>query len=152
MFQEPTGLPPKREIQHEIHLHQDCPVPNIGMYRFSIMENAEIKRQIKDLLDKGFIRPNTSPCGSQIVLIPKKDGTWHMCVDFRALNKITVKNRYPLPRIDDLLDQPKDAKYFTKLDLHSGYHQVRIIESNIWKTSFNTKQGLFEWLAMSFGL
>eukprot|EP00253_Pinus_taeda_P017387 PITA_17387 len=152
MFQEPTGLPPKREIQHEIHLHPDCHVPNIGMYCMSIMENAEIKKQIKDVLDKGFIRPSTSPCGSSIVLIPKKDGTWRMCVDFRALNKITVKNRYPLPRIDDLLDQLKDARYFTKLDLRSGYHQVRIKESDIWKTAFKTKQGLFEWLVMPFGL
>eukprot|EP00253_Pinus_taeda_P010474 PITA_10474 len=126
MFQEPTGLPPKREIQHEIHLHPDCPLPNIVMYRMSIMENAEIKNQIKNLLDKGFIRPSTSPCGSLIVPIPKKDGTWRMCVDFRALNKITVKNRYPLPRIDDFLDQLKHARYFTKLDLRSGYHQVRI--------------------------
>jgi len=104
MFKEMTGLPPKREIQHEIHLHQDCPLPNIDMYHLSIMENVEIKRQIKYLLDKGFIRPSTSPCGSPIVLIPKKDGTWHMCVDFMELNKIMVKNSYPLPRIDDLLD------------------------------------------------
>jgi hypothetical protein len=152
MFQEPTGLPPKREIQHEIHLHQDCPLPNIGMYHLSIMKNDEIKRQIKELLDKGFIRPSALPCGSLIVLIPKKDGTWRMCVDFRALNKITIKNHYPLPRIDDLLDQLKDAKYFTKLDLRSGYHQVRIAESDIWKTTFKTKQGLFEWLVMPFGL
>ena len=88
------------------------------------MENAEIKRQIKDLLEKGFIIPSTSPCGSPIVLIPKKDGTWRMCVDFRALKKITVKNRYPLPRIDDLLDQLQQEKYFTMLDLKSGYHRV----------------------------
>ena len=139
MFQEPTSLPPKREIQHEIQLHQDCPLPNIGMYRMSIMENAEIKRKIKELLEKGFVRPRTSPCGSPIVLIPNKDGTWRMCVDFRALNKIMVKNRYPLPRIDDLLDQLKDAKYFTKLDFRSGYHHVRITESDIWKTTFKTK-------------
>ena len=85
-------MPPKREIQHEIQLQQDCPLPNIGMYRMLIIENVEIKRQIKDLLEKGLIRRSTSPCGSPIVPIPKKNGTWHMCVDLRYLNKITVKN------------------------------------------------------------
>jgi hypothetical protein len=97
MFQEPKGFPPKRGIQHEIQLQQDCPLPNIGMYKMSVMENVEIKKQIQELLDKGVIKPRTSPCGSPIVLVPKKDGTWHMCVDFRALNKIMVKNCYPLP-------------------------------------------------------
>jgi hypothetical protein len=87
------------------------------MYRMSVMDNAEIKKQIQELLDKGVIVPRTSPCGSPIVLVPKKYGTWRMCFDFRALNKITVKNHYPLPRIDDLLDQLKDAKYFTNLTL-----------------------------------
>ena len=95
------------------------------------MENAKIKRQIKDVLDKGLIRPSTSPCVSPIVLIWKKYGTWNMCVDFRALNMITVKNRYPLPRIDDFLYQPKEENYFTKLDLRRGYHQVRIAKSDI---------------------
>jgi hypothetical protein len=152
IFQEPTGLPPKREIQHEIQLQQDAPLPNIGMYRLSVLENAEIKKQVQELLDKGVIRPSTSPCGSPIVMVPKKDGMWRMCVDFRALNKIMVKNCYPLPRIDDLLDQLKNAIYFTKLDLRSGYHQLRIVEGDIWKTTFKTKQGLFEWLVMPFGL
>ena len=152
MFQEPKGLPPKRGIQHEIQLQQDCPLPNIGMYKMSVMESIEIKNQIQELLNKGIIRPSSSPCGSPIVLVPKKDRTWRMCVDFRALNKITVKNHYSLPRIDDLLDQFKDAKYFTKLDLRSGYHQIRIAEGDIWKTTFKTKQGLFEWLVMPFGL
>jgi hypothetical protein len=152
MFKEPKGLPPKRGIQHEIQLQQDCPLPNIGMYRMSVMENAEIKKQIQELLDKGVIVPSSSPCGSPIVLVPKKDGTWRMCVDFRALKKITVKNRYPLPRIDDLLDQLKDAKYFTKLYLRSGYHHIRIAEGDTWKEAFKTKQGLFEWMVMPFGL
>jgi hypothetical protein len=152
MFQEPKGLPPKKGIQHEIQLQQDRPLPNIGVYMMSVMENAEIKKQIQEFLDKEVIMPSTSPCGSPIVLVPNKDGTWCMCVDFKSLNKIMVKNRYPLPRIDDLLDQLKDAKYFTKLDLRSGYHQIRIAEGDTWKTTFKTKQGLFEWMVMPFGI
>jgi hypothetical protein len=145
-------LPLKRGIQHEIQLQQDCPLPNIGMYGMLVMDNVEIKKQIQELLDKGFIMPNTSSCGSPVVLVPKKDGTCRMCVDFIALNKITVNNCYPLPRIDDFLDQLKDAKYFTKLYLRSGYHQIMIVEGDTWKTTFKTKQGLFEWMVMPFGL
>ena len=88
------------------------------------------------MLEKWVIRPSTSPCGSPIVLVPKKDGTWRMCMDFRALNKIMLKNHYPLPRIADFLDQLKDVVYFTKLDLRSGYHQIEIVEGDIWKTAF----------------
>lgn len=152
LFQEPKGLPPKREIVHDIILQQDAPLPNIGMYRLSALENAEIKKQVQELLEKGFIRPSTSPCGSPIVLVRKKDGSWRMCIDYRALNKITIKNRYPLPHIDDLLDQLKEVFYFSKLDLHSGYHQVRVAKQDAWKTAFKTKQGLYEWLVMPFGL
>jgi len=122
------------------------------MYRLSALENAEIKKQIQELLDKGFIRPSTSPCGSPIVLGRKKDGSWRMCIDYRALNKIMIKNSYPLPCIDDLLDQLKEVVYFSKLDLRSGYHQVRVLEQDAWKTAFKTKQGLYEWLIMPFGL
>ena len=109
-------------------MQQDAPLPNIGMYRLSALENVEIKKQVQELLDQGFIRPSTSSCGSPIVLVRKKDGSWRMCIDFRALNKITIKYRYPLPHIDDLLDQLKDAVYFSKLDLRSGYHQIRVAE------------------------
>eukprot|EP00253_Pinus_taeda_P025207 PITA_25207 len=152
LFQEPKGLPPKKEIVHDIILQQDVSLPNIGMYRLSALENAEIKKQVQELLKKGFIRPNTSPCGPPIVLVRKKDGLWRMCIDYRALNKIKIKNRYPLPRIDDLLDQLKEAVYFTKLDFHSGYHQVGVAEQDAWKTAFKTKQGLYEWLVMPFSL
>ena len=139
LFQDPKGLPPKREIQHEIHLQQDVPLPKIAMYRMSVMQNEEIKKQVQELIEKGVIRPSTSPCGSPIVLVPKKDGSWRMCINYRALNKITIKNRYPLPRIDDFLDQLKHATYFTKLDLRSGYHQIRVAEHDAWKTTFKTK-------------
>jgi hypothetical protein len=122
------------------------------MYRMSVTENVEIKKKIQEFLNKGVILPSTSPFGSPIVLVPNKYGTWCMCVDFRALNNIMVKNSYPLPRIDDLLDQLKDYKYFTKLDLRSGYHQIRIVEGDTWKTTFKTKQGLFEWMVIPFGL
>jgi len=118
----------------------------------SALENAEIKKQVQELLEKGFIKPSTSPCGSPIVLVRKKDGSWRMCIDYRALHKITIKNRYPLPRIDEILDQLKEAIYFMKLDLHSGYHQVKVAEQDAWKTAFKTKQGLYEWLVMPFGL
>jgi hypothetical protein len=139
IFQEPDGLPPKREIQYEIHLQQDSPLPNVGMYRMSVLEMTEIKKKVHGLLDQGVIMPISSPCGSMIMMVPKKDGTWRICVNYRALKKIMVKNQYPLPRIDDLLHQLKNAIYFTELDLHSGYHQIRVVEHDAWKTSFKTK-------------
>jgi hypothetical protein len=89
----------------EIQLLSDSPLSNIGLYRQSVLEANEVKKQLQELLEQGVIRPSTSPCGSPIIIVPKKDGTWRMCIDYRALNKITLKNRYPLPRIDDLLDQ-----------------------------------------------
>lgn len=103
----------------------------------------EINKQIQELLNKGIMNPYTSSCGSPIVLVQKKDGTWFICVDFHALNKITIKNHFSLPRIDNFLDQLKYERYYTKLDLRSGYHQVRIAEQDIWKNASKTKQGLF---------
>eukprot|EP00253_Pinus_taeda_P013823 PITA_13823 len=124
LFQELKGLTPKREIQHEIYLLHDTPLPNIDMYRMSMIEMEEIKRQVQELLGQGVIGPSSTPCSSPIVLVPKKDGSWRMCVDYRVLNKISIKNHYPLSRIDDLLEQLKSVVYFKKLDLRSGYHQV----------------------------
>jgi hypothetical protein len=94
-----------RKIQHEIHLQHDSPLPNVGMYMMSFAKMTDIKKQVEGLLDQGVSRPSSSPCGYLIVMVPKKDGTWRMCVNYRALNKIMMKNRYPLPRIDDSLDQ-----------------------------------------------
>eukprot|EP00253_Pinus_taeda_P035413 PITA_35413 len=122
LFKEPKGQPPKKGIVHDIILQQDVPLPNIGMYRLSALENAEIKKQVQELLEKGFIKPSTSPCGSPIVLVRKKDGSWRMSIDYQELNKITIKNHYPLPHINDLLDQLKEVVYFTKLDLQSKMH------------------------------
>jgi hypothetical protein len=122
------------------------------MYMMSVVEMTKIKKQVQGLLDQGVIRPTSSPCGSPIMMVPKKDGTWRMCINYRSLNKITMKNRYPLPCIDDLLEQLKNVVYFTKLYLHSGYHQIRVAEQDAWKNAFKTKDGLFEWLVISFDL
>ena len=152
LFAEISGLPPRRSVEHEIMLTGESSLPNTGLYRTSVQESDEIKKQVQELLEQGVIVPSASPCGSAVLLVPKKDGGWRMCIDYRALNKITIKNRYPLPRIDDMMDQLESARFFTKLDLKSGYHQVRVREDDTWKTAFKTKQGLFEWLVMPFGL
>jgi hypothetical protein len=152
IFSSPTGVPTHCQVKHPIDLTPDTPLPNGPVYHRSLMENDEIRHQIQELLQKGHIRPNSSPCGSPIVLVQKKDGTWRLCIDYRALNKITVRNRYPIPRIDDLLDQLKGEKFFNKIDLKSGYHQVPIEPTDVWKTTFKSKEGLFEWLVMPFGL
>jgi hypothetical protein len=117
-----------------------------------MLENEDIKRQIQELLHKGHIHPSSSPCGRPIVLVQKKDGTWRFCIHYRALNKITVRKWYPIPVINDLLDQLMGAKYFSKIDLKFGYHQVPIEHTDVWKTTFKSKEGLFEWLVMPFGL
>jgi hypothetical protein len=122
VFKEPKGIPPNRDVEHKIQLLPNSPILNIGLYRQSILEASKVKKKLQHLLDQGVTRLSTSPCGSLIIIVPKKDWTWRMCIDYRALNKITLKNRYPLPRINDFLDQIKHAKDFTKLDLKSGYH------------------------------
>ena len=148
----PAGLPPARSQDFQISLVPDATPQKKGLYRLSEKEHNELRTQISELLSKGFIRPSSSPWGAPILFVSKKDGSFRMCVDYRALNKLTVKNSYPLPRIDDIFDQLRGAKYFSKIDLRSGYHQIRLTPEAIPLTAFRTKYGLFEFTVLPFGL
>ncbi|MCO5585991.1 hypothetical protein L7F22_039928 [Adiantum nelumboides] len=121
-------------------------------YKMSLPEAIELKEQLKQLIEQGFIRPSTSPWGAPVLFQKKKDGSLRLCIDYRGLNQVTVKNKYPIPRIDELLDRLHGSKIFTKIDLRSGYYQIRIKESDIPKTAFNTRYGHYEFTVMSFGL
>jgi hypothetical protein len=148
----PPGLPPQREVDHRIELYPGTNPPSRPTFRLSAVELEELKKQLEELTKAGFIRPSKSPFGAPILFVKKKDGTMRMCVDYRALNNITVKNSYPLPRIDELFDRLQGARYFSKIDLRSGYHQIRIFADDIPKTAFRTRYGHYEFLVLPFGL
>ncbi|RDY04133.1 Tf2-9, partial [Mucuna pruriens] len=141
------GLPPLRGIEHQIDLVPGCPIPNRPAYRTNPKETKKIQRKVNELLQKGFVRESLSPCS-----VPQNDGTWRMCVDNWTINKIIVKYKYPIPRLDDMLDELFGYCVFTKIDLNSGYNQIHMKEDDEWKTTFKIKYGLYEWLMVSFGL
>jgi hypothetical protein len=146
------GLPQERDVEFVIKLKLGiAPISRIS-YRMPPNELAELKTQLQGFLEKGFIWPSSSPWGCPTIFVKKKDQTLRMCVDYRPLNEVTIKNKYPLPRIDILFDQLTGARVFSNIDLRSGYHQIRIRPEDIPKTAFTTRYGLFEYLVMSFGL
>jgi hypothetical protein len=146
------GMPPDRDIEFIIELQPGTAPISKKSYRIPPNELAELKIQFQDLLDKGFIRPSASPWGCPALFVKKKDNSLRLYVDYRPLNAVTIKNKYPLPRIDILFDQLAGAKVFSKIDLRSGYHQIKIRPSDVPKTAFSTQYGLYEYLVMSFGL
>nr|GEW66664.1 putative reverse transcriptase domain-containing protein [Tanacetum cinerariifolium] len=146
------GLPPTRQVEFQIDLvPDDAPVAR-APYRLAPAKMQELSTQLQELSDKGFIRPSSSPWGAPVLFVKKKDSSFWMCIDYRELNKLTVKNRYPLLRIDDLFDQLQGSRVSSKIDLRSGYHQLRVREEDIPKTAFRTRYGSYEFQVMPFGL
>jgi hypothetical protein len=146
------GLPPERDVEFVIELKPGTTPISRRSYRMPPNELAELKIKLQDLLEKGFIWPSSSPWGCPAIFVKKKDQTLRMCVDYKPLNEVTINNKYPLPRIDILFDQLTGARVFSKIDLRSVYHQIRIRPEDIPKTAFTTRYGLFEYLVMSFSL
>ena len=139
-------------MDHRIELVPGAEPPHRAPYRMSPQGLDELKKQLRELTEKGYIQLSVSPFRAPVLFVPKKDGGVQMCVDYRALNRVTIHNRCPLPRIEDLLDRLQGAKFFTKIDLCSGYHQIRVHPADVPKTAFRTRYGHFEFLVLPFGL
>jgi hypothetical protein len=152
-FSTPQGLPPSHSVHdHSIPLVPGSLPPNIHPYRHPFSQKNEIEKMVQELLNAGVICPSMSPYSSPVVMVLKKEGSWRMCLDFRALNKLTIKDKFPIPVIDDLLDELSGAQFFTKLDLCSGYHQIHMKEAYIPKMAFLIHEGHYEFLVMPFVL
>jgi hypothetical protein len=149
---ELSGMPPERKIEFAIELIPGTAPISQRAYRVSGPKLVELKKQIDELLEKGYIRPSVSPWAAPVLFVEMKDGIKRMCIDYRSLNEVTVRNKYPLSQIEDLFDQLRGASVFSKIDLRLSYHQLRIQPSDIPKTAFITKYGLYEFTVMSFGL
>ena len=149
---EIAGLPPDREVEFTIDLIPGTEPISIPLYRMAPVELRELKAQLEELLCKGFIRPSISQWGAPVLFMKKKDGSLRLCIDYRQLNRVTIRNQYPLPRIDELFDQLQGSRIYSKIDLRSRYHQLRVQESDVPKTAFRTRYGHYEFLVMPFGL
>ena len=141
---ELPGLPLQRVVDFGIELHPATSPISMTPHRMAPVELQELKVQLQELVDKGFIRPSTSPWGAPVLIAKKKDKTLRLCIDYRQLNRVMIKNQYPLPRTDDLFDQLKGARVYSKIDLRTGYHQLRVKEIDIPNTAFRTSYGNFE--------
>nr|CAD1840547.1 unnamed protein product [Ananas comosus var. bracteatus] len=145
-------MPPDREIEFVVDLAPGTTPILKAPYRMAPAELKELRAQLQYLLDKGFIRPSVSPWGAPVLFVKKKDGSLPLCVDYRELNKVTIKNKYPLPRIDELFDQLQGSCVYSKIDLQSGYHQLKIKPEDVSKTTLRTRYGRYEFTVMPFGL
>jgi hypothetical protein len=150
--EELPSIPHDRDIEFSIELVPRTPPISKRPYRMDVKDLVELKKQIEELSEKGFILPSSSPWGALVLFVNKKDGSRRMCVHYRSLNEVTIKNNYPLPWMEDLFDQMRGAKIFSKIDLRSGYHQLKIRTKDVPKTTFTTRYGLYEFLVISFGL
>ncbi|GKE32841.1 putative reverse transcriptase domain-containing protein [Tanacetum coccineum] len=146
------GIPPAKQVEFKIDLVPGAAPVAWVPYRLAPSEMKELAEQLQELSDKGFIRPSSSPWGGPVLFVKKKDGSFRMCIDYHEMNKLTVKNRYPLPRIDDLFDQLQGSSVYSKIDLRSGYHQLRVRKEDIPKTAFRTSYGHYEFQVIPFGL
>ena len=147
-----VGLPPDREMEFTIDLIPRTEPISIPHYMMAPAELRELKAQLEELLSKGFIRPSISPWEAPVLFVKRKDGSLQLCIDYRQLNRVTIRNQYPLPRIDELFDQLQGSRVYSEIDLRSGYHQLRVQESDVPKTTFRTRYGHYEFLVMPFGL
>jgi Reverse transcriptase (RNA-dependent DNA polymerase) len=152
VFENQTMLPPKMPIDHAFPLIPNARAVNLRPYRYSHFQKLELDKVIEELLSNKIIQPSTNPYASPALLVKKKDGSWRLCMDYRQLNAVTIKNKYPIPIINDLLDELNGARIFSKIDLRAGYHQIRMRAEDVQKTAFRTHEGHYEYVVMLFGL